>query len=184
MNASAPVAREAQVLPDFDVRALISATRELDAESEWGGDLARIVLVLAATGARFSQIIRMTVADVQTAQRRLMIPVSRKGRGVKHATHTGVRVGDDVLADVAKATAGRKVPSLCSFVRTAADWAREVGEGRTRPLVCGGRVDAPLARNRFTGWPGRRNDPLCPPPLFDRSWPSCGPARALGRSPA
>ena len=50
----------------------------------------------------------MTVADVQVAQKRIMVPVSRKGRGVKHATHTGVRVGDDVLAELAKATAGRK----------------------------------------------------------------------------
>jgi hypothetical protein len=99
-------------------------------------------------------------------------------------THIGVRLGDDVLAELVKTTAGRKVPSLCSFVRTAADWAREVGEGRTRPLVRGGRVDAPLARNRFTGWPGRRNDPLCPPPFLDRSRPPCGAARALGRSPA
>jgi integrase len=102
------VAREARVLPDADVRALISATWAVDAEGGWGGDLARIVLVLAATGARFSQVIRMTVGDVQAAQKRLMIPVSRKGRGVKQATHIGVRVGDDVLAALMKATAGRK----------------------------------------------------------------------------
>ena len=128
VNASAPVAREAQVLPDFDVRALISATREVDAESEWGGDLARIVLVLAATGARFSQIIRMTVADVQAAQKRLMVPVSRKGRGVKHATHIGVRVGDDVLADLAKRLPAARVPSLYSFVRTGGRSGRRSGE--------------------------------------------------------
>ena len=108
VNATPAVAREAQVLSDADVRALISAAWEVDADGEWDGDLGRIVLVLAATGARFSQVARMTVADVQTAQRRLMIPVSRKGRGVKQATHIGVRVGEDVLAALAKATAGRK----------------------------------------------------------------------------
>ena len=96
------------MLPDADVRALISAAWEVDAARAWDGDLARIVLVLAATGARFSQIARMTVADVQAAQKRLMIPVSRKGRGVKNSSHIGVRVGDDVLAALAKATAGRK----------------------------------------------------------------------------
>ena len=100
VHAAPAAAREAQVLPDPDVRAIISAA--------WEGDLARIVLVLAATGARFSQIARMTVADVQAAQKRLMIPVSRKGRGVKNSSHIGVRVGDDVLAALAKATAGRK----------------------------------------------------------------------------
>jgi integrase len=101
-------AREAQILPDADVRAIISAAWEVDTEGEWDGDLARAVLVLAATGARFSQVIRMTVADVQTAQKRLMVPVSRKGRGVKKLTHIGVRVGHDVLAALTKATTGRK----------------------------------------------------------------------------
>ena len=108
VHAAPAAAREAQVLPDPDVRAIISAAWEVDAGGKWEGDLARVVLVLAATGARFSQIARMTVADVQAAQKRLMIPVSRKGRGVKNSSHIGVRVGDDVLAALAKATAGRK----------------------------------------------------------------------------
>ena len=108
VNAAPAVAREAQVLPDSDVRAIISAAWEVDAEGEWEGDLGRIVLVLAATGARFSQIARMLVADVQAAQKRLMIPVSRKGRGVKNSSHAGVRVGEDVLEALARATAGRK----------------------------------------------------------------------------
>jgi integrase len=110
IHATPAVAREAQVLPDADVRAIISAAWEVDAAGEWEGDLGRLVLVLAATGARFSQIARMTVADVQAAQHRLMIPVSRKGRGTKNVSHVGVRVGDDVLAALAKATAGRKGP--------------------------------------------------------------------------
>jgi integrase len=101
-------AREAQVLPDADVRRIISAAGQVDAEGQWDGDLARIVLVLAATGARFSQIVRMTAADVQVAQNRLMVPTSRKGRGVKTSSHIGVSVGDDVLAALAPATAGRK----------------------------------------------------------------------------
>jgi integrase len=103
-----PVAREAQVLPDPDTRALISAAWEVDAEGDWGGDLARLVVVLAATGARFSQVMRVTVGDVQPAQKRLMIPVSYKGRGIKTSSYIGVRVGDDVLAVLAKATAGRR----------------------------------------------------------------------------
>ena len=107
-HVSPSVAREAQVLLDPDLRALIAAAWEVDAEGEWDGDLGRLVLVMAATGARFSQVVRMTVADVQAAQKRLMIPVSRKGRGVKNLSHIGVRVGDDVVAALAKATAGRK----------------------------------------------------------------------------
>ena len=95
-------------MPDGDVRAIVSAAWEFDAERGWEGDLGRLVVTLAATGARFSQIARMMVADVQAPQMRLVIPVSRKGRGTKNATHVGVRVGDDVLAALAKATAGRK----------------------------------------------------------------------------
>ncbi len=107
-NAAASVAREAQVLTDADVRRLIAAATDVDAEGGWEGDLLRLVLVLAATGARFSQVIRMRVADVQPEQGRLMVPTSRKGRGVKLATHTGVHIGEDVLAALAKAMAGRK----------------------------------------------------------------------------
>jgi integrase len=107
-NGTAPAAREAQVLSDADVRRIIVAAREIDAEQEWEGDLTRIILTLAATGARFSQVIRMTVANVQAEQGRLMIPVSRKGRGTKKTSLIGVRVGDDVLASLRSATPGRK----------------------------------------------------------------------------
>ena len=100
--------REAQVLPDADVRRLISAAWEVDAEGGWEGGLGSITCALAASGARFSQIVRMTVGDVQVPQERLMIPVSRKGRGVKTSSHIGVRVGADVLAALEKARAGRK----------------------------------------------------------------------------
>jgi integrase len=110
VGAVGAVAREAQILPDADVRAIISAAWEVDGAGDWGGDLARLVLVLAATGARFSQLIRMTIADVQL--NRLMVPTSRKGRGVKAATHVGVRVGEDVLAALAKTTAGRQGSEL------------------------------------------------------------------------
>ena len=70
-----------KVLPDGDVRAIVSAAWEFDAERGWEGDLGRLVVTLAATGARLSnQIARMMVADVQAPQMRLVIPVSRKGR--------------------------------------------------------------------------------------------------------
>lgn len=98
-------ARPAQVLPDADIRRLIGAAWQVDAADGWGGDLARLVLVLAATGARFSQIVRMTVADVQA--KRLMVPVSHKGRGTKTTARIAVRVGDDVVAALAPAVSGR-----------------------------------------------------------------------------
>ena len=108
VNAAPASAREAQVLPDADVRRVIAAAWEVDADGGWEGALARIVLVLAATGARFGQAVRMTVADVQTANSRLMVPTSRKGRGEKQRTHIGVRVGPDVIEALKPALAGRK----------------------------------------------------------------------------
>ncbi|MGC5779827.1 tyrosine-type recombinase/integrase [Methylobacterium sp. NFXW15] len=107
-TASAPVARNAQILPDADVRRIVAAAAVVDAESGWDGDLQRLVLVLAATGLRFSQIIRMTVADVQMEQNRLMVPVSRKGTGRRPTSHIGVRVAPDVIAALRPAVVGRR----------------------------------------------------------------------------
>jgi integrase len=106
-EARAAVARR-QILSDDEVRALLSAAAAIDAEHHWEGDLSRVIAVLAATGARFSQISRMTVADVQRKECRLMIPVSRKGRGEKHIQQIGFRVGADVIAALAPAIKGRR----------------------------------------------------------------------------
>jgi integrase len=107
-EAKAAVARPAQVLPDADVRRILSSAAEIDLEGNWGGDLHRLILILAATGARFSQVIRLTVADVQVKQQRLMVPVSHKGRGGKALAHTAVRVGQDVIGRLRPTLAGRK----------------------------------------------------------------------------
>ncbi|MER8567553.1 integrase [Mesorhizobium sp. M0924] len=101
-----PLARDNQILTTAQVGMVISAAREIDAEQDWDGDLFRFVVVLAATGARFSQIARMKVGDVQRAQGRLMIPSSRKGRGGKIAS-VPYPVGKDVLDALLPATTAR-----------------------------------------------------------------------------
>lgn len=70
--------------------------REIDAEQELEGDLYRLIIVLAATGARFSQVRRLLVRDSQRAANRLMMPTSRKGKGEK-PDRTPVPVGKYVL---------------------------------------------------------------------------------------
>lgn len=105
---SAPVSRDKQALPDDDIRKIIEAARIVDAESQWDGDLLRMILVLAATGARFSQVRRLAVGDVQPDQCRLMVPTSRKGRGTKKVSHTAVRVGEDVIEALRPELIGRK----------------------------------------------------------------------------
>ncbi|MDH0125789.1 site-specific integrase [Brucella intermedia GD04153] len=108
-NEAEPVAaRDGAALPDADVRRIIEAARAVDDQDNWNGDLFRLILVLAATGARFSQVRRLQVGDVQQEQSRLMVPTSRKGQGQKRATHTGVKVGIDVMEALRPAIAGRR----------------------------------------------------------------------------
>ncbi|WBX84428.1 hypothetical protein [Sphingosinicella microcystinivorans] len=95
-------ARENQILADEQVRKLIEAAASIDED----GDLARMVIILAATGARFSQVRRMFVRDVQIDQSRLLVPPSRKGRG-KACVYLRIPVGEDVLTALAPAVSGR-----------------------------------------------------------------------------
>jgi len=101
-----PVARDSQILTDAQVGALLAAAREIDADGGWDGDLFRLLVVMAGTGARFSQVVRLRVGDVQRDVGRLMMPASRKGRGSKIGS-TPVPVGRDVLDALLPAITGR-----------------------------------------------------------------------------
>lgn len=118
------VARDNQILPDADIGRLLRAAREVDAEQQWDGDLFRLVLILAATGARLSQLARMRVADCQISQSRLMVPTSRKGRGAKSGTIT-VPVGRDVMDELVPVTAQR-TPDAILLER----WRHEQAPGK------------------------------------------------------
>ena len=52
-------ARDNQILPDDQIRAVVVAALAIDE------DCGRLVVLHAATGARFAQVRRMVVADVQ-----------------------------------------------------------------------------------------------------------------------
>ena len=97
-----PIARDNQNLSDAEVARLIGAARDVGGED---GDVYRLVLVMAATGARFSQVARLRVSDCQLAQGRLMIPASRKGKGKSGSIP--VPVGRDVLDALVPAVVGR-----------------------------------------------------------------------------
>lgn len=68
--ASVDAVARKQLLMDEQVRAVIEAAFDVDP----AGDFGPLVLVAAATGARYSQFTRLTVADVQAAQARVMMP--------------------------------------------------------------------------------------------------------------
>lgn len=102
-----PVARDNQILTDGQVARLVKAAGEIDARRGWEGDLYRMVLVLAATGARMSQVRRLAVSNCQLARMRLMMPSSRKGRGGGNARLIPVPIGQDVLDALAPVVMGR-----------------------------------------------------------------------------
>ena len=148
LSTDAPARSEArkQILPDADVRRIITAAWEIDEARGFEGDLARLVLVLAATGARFSQVAGMFVSDVQAAEKRLMVPTSKKGRGTKRTGTIAVRVGEDVIEALRPATAGRKGPAPLlerwrSIQVKGATWERD----RRGPWVNASELTRPWA---------------------------------------
>jgi integrase len=64
------------ILPDYQVAAIVAAAYGLDRA------FGLVIDVLACTGTRISQALRLTVGDV-LAGHRLDMPVSRKGKGKK-----------------------------------------------------------------------------------------------------
>jgi integrase len=109
---SEPKSYQAQMLTDEQVRAVVQAAMEQDED----GDFARLVLIMAATGARFAQVKRLRVEDVQPELLRIMMPASRKGKA-KRISYIAVRVGRDVLGALEPAIQGREPgePLLCRW---------------------------------------------------------------------
>jgi integrase len=97
---SAEVARHA-LLSDDDIRRAVDAAYGVDQ------DLGALVLTLAATGGRFSQIARITVADVQVEAERILVPASAKGKGPKARARIAVPVGADVIGKLMPLIKGR-----------------------------------------------------------------------------
>lgn len=100
------VARDNQILDAETIGQVITAAQMVDDAGDWGGDLYRMIVVLAATGARFSQVVRLTVRDVQIERSRIMVPPSYKGQGRKPEA-TPVPIGADVLAALGPVIKGR-----------------------------------------------------------------------------
>jgi integrase len=93
-------ARDNQILADAQVRKIVAAAFEVDE------DFGQMVMVLAATGARFAQARRILVGDVQAEQARIMILESFKGRK-RACQHIRVPVGADTLAKLKPVIDGR-----------------------------------------------------------------------------
>lgn len=95
------LARDNQILTDLQVSSVIAAAKAVDE------DYFRLVVVLAATGCRFSQAARMRVRDVQREDRRLLVPSSRKGKKNVAPPPARVKVEQAVLDALLPAVTGR-----------------------------------------------------------------------------
>ena len=115
-EGDATEAREVKTLPAAAISKLIDAAAQVDP------NFGRLVLMLAATGARFSQVARITVADVQTVAERIMVPSSAKGRATKVRKPTAVPVGADVLARLKPALDGRAGTELLLTQKDGQAW--------------------------------------------------------------
>jgi hypothetical protein len=92
--------RDNQILTDAQVRAIVAAALALDE------DFGRLVVVLAATGARFAQARRILVGDVIADEHRIMVPESFKGRK-RACHHARVPIGADTAEVLAPALLDR-----------------------------------------------------------------------------
>ena len=92
-----------QLLTDEQVRDAVRAAFEVDP----GGDFGFVVLILAASGARYSQTAALKVGDVQRERSRIMMPPSRKGRSRKTKALTPIPIDRGVVASLAPLIKGR-----------------------------------------------------------------------------
>lgn len=83
------------LLTDRQIRAAVKAAFEV--EENFGC----LVMLLASTGARYSQLAALKVRDIQKANLRVMVPASKKGRSRKARPHIAVPVGREVVAALA-----------------------------------------------------------------------------------
>ena len=156
--------RENQILSDDDIRKLISTAKE---DSE-GRDFYFLVLLLAATGARFSQLTRILVRDVQLDKARVLVPVSHKGSTTKSVEFTAVPLGNDILDALRPIIEGR--PSTATLLErwrlrqvSQFAWERvDRGPWKTPSEMlrnwnaivkrCGIERCVPYALHRFVAW--------------------------------
>jgi hypothetical protein len=94
--------------PSYQVQAAARVVVGAAFEVDPTGDFGNLVLPAAATGARFSQLANLSVADFQFENCRLMMPSSRKGKNRQPGAHVAVPVGIDVMRRMLPIIEGRE----------------------------------------------------------------------------
>ncbi|MEF2549280.1 hypothetical protein VQ045_19190 [Aurantimonas sp. E1-2-R+4] len=120
-----------QLLSDQEVRRVVEAAFKIDDT----GDFGRLVMLSAATGARFSQLRRLRVADLQPSHGRLMITGSRKGRSPRAKPPVAVPLAPDHIEALEPALVGRGAdePLLLRWAYRRAKVPKRWERDRRRP---------------------------------------------------
>ncbi|RTL86946.1 MAG: integrase [Hyphomicrobiales bacterium] len=92
-----------QVLPYDDVRRIVDAAFAVDPD----GDFGRLVMLAAATGARFCQLAAMRVEHVQAEFGRVLVPTASKGRAARPKPPIAVPLAPDILERLSPAFENR-----------------------------------------------------------------------------
>ena len=89
-------------------------------------DFGLLVELAAVTGARVSQLTRLEVHDLQadSAEPRVLMPTSRKGRGTKTITRRPVPIPAGLAAKLASLTIDRPATAPLLLKRTGEPWNR------------------------------------------------------------
>jgi integrase len=118
-NAARPATNPARQVEDIrpDILTDADVARLLHACAQEHPDLHRLMVVIAATGLRFSQVVRMRVRDVDAAGHVLSVPVSAKGDTLAKETHgkapsIRVHVSPGLTAALRPAIDGRRGDEL------------------------------------------------------------------------
>jgi integrase len=112
-------ARDA-VLTDAQVLRVVAAAYDV------GPAFGLYVQVHAETGARSSQLARLTVRDLE--RDRLLVPVSRKGRGERKADHTPVPLTPGLASRLKAAAAGRPAHAPLLLRTNGTPWRPEIAD--------------------------------------------------------
>jgi integrase len=119
--ATIPDAEEARnvILRDSEVLALVEGARA------YGKEFGLLVEVAAITGARISQICRLEVRDLQLGNApRLMMPTSRKGKGIKKVTRRPVPISLELAARLAVVAESRPPNSPLLIKPSGEPWKK------------------------------------------------------------
>ena len=123
---SAPTNARKQLLNNATIRSIVAAAFQ----AEPTGDFGRLVLLAAATGARYSQITALKVEDVQPTSERILMPASKKGRVAKDKPPIAIPLGPDTVEQLGPAIKGRnkKEPLLTRWVHVrkgSKEWTKD-----------------------------------------------------------